>query len=185
MTDVVFFGLKKVMPLMTEGLLQFPTLASRYFSLVSTCGCACMLARVGEGDTRRDGGDREREKERASETEREGESERERSGVSCRETKLFTFAHESSLFACFGRVVLSDLVVSGPSAGTRPPPRTSKRQGVVLLSAVSVCHLQYRTLLVTPRRWGSWCRPMRTSWRAWSWTSSSRSSTRSSSGART
>lgn len=34
-TDVVFFGLKKVMPLMTEGLLQFPTLASQYFSLVS------------------------------------------------------------------------------------------------------------------------------------------------------
>ncbi|CAN0454697.1 unnamed protein product [Laminaria digitata] len=33
-TDVVFFGLKKVMPLMTEGLLQFPTLASKYFSLV-------------------------------------------------------------------------------------------------------------------------------------------------------
>ncbi|CAM9897152.1 unnamed protein product, partial [Scytosiphon promiscuus] len=33
-TDVVFFGLKKVMPLMTEGLLQFPVLASRYFSLV-------------------------------------------------------------------------------------------------------------------------------------------------------
>lgn len=35
MTDVVFFGLKKVMPLMTEGLLQFPTLSSQYFSLVS------------------------------------------------------------------------------------------------------------------------------------------------------
>ena len=33
-TDVVFFGLKKVMPLMTEGLLQFPSLASQYFSLV-------------------------------------------------------------------------------------------------------------------------------------------------------
>lgn len=33
-TDVVFFGLEKVMPLMTEGLLQFPTLASHYFSLV-------------------------------------------------------------------------------------------------------------------------------------------------------
>ena len=31
----MFFGLKKVMPLMTEGLLQFPTLASQYFSLVS------------------------------------------------------------------------------------------------------------------------------------------------------
>lgn len=34
-TDVVFFGLEKVMPLMTEGLLQFPMLASQYFSLVS------------------------------------------------------------------------------------------------------------------------------------------------------
>lgn len=34
-TDVVFFGLKKVMPLMTEGLLQFPSLATQYFSLVS------------------------------------------------------------------------------------------------------------------------------------------------------
>ncbi|CAM9695500.1 unnamed protein product, partial [Hapterophycus canaliculatus] len=34
-TDVVFFGIKKVMPLMTEGLLQFPLLAGRYFSLVS------------------------------------------------------------------------------------------------------------------------------------------------------
>ncbi|CAN0443875.1 unnamed protein product, partial [Ectocarpus fasciculatus] len=33
-TDVVFFGLKKVMPLMTEGLLQFPELATQYFSLV-------------------------------------------------------------------------------------------------------------------------------------------------------
>ncbi|CAM9400550.1 unnamed protein product [Ascophyllum nodosum] len=33
-TDVVFFGLKKVMPLMTEGLLQFPSLASQYFYLV-------------------------------------------------------------------------------------------------------------------------------------------------------
>lgn len=38
-TDVVFFGLKKVMPLMTEGLLQFPTLASQYFSLVSAKNC--------------------------------------------------------------------------------------------------------------------------------------------------
>lgn len=34
-TDVVFFGLTKVMPLMTEGLLQFPSLAVQYFSLVS------------------------------------------------------------------------------------------------------------------------------------------------------
>lgn len=34
-TDVVFFGLKKVMPLMTEGLLEFPSLASQYFALVS------------------------------------------------------------------------------------------------------------------------------------------------------
>ncbi|CAN0173344.1 unnamed protein product, partial [Discosporangium mesarthrocarpum] len=33
-TDVVFFGLGKVLPLMTEGLLQFPSLASEYFSLV-------------------------------------------------------------------------------------------------------------------------------------------------------
>lgn len=47
MTDVVFFGLKKVMPLMTEGLLQFPTLASQYFSLVSAKECiarTCLYA---------------------------------------------------------------------------------------------------------------------------------------------
>lgn len=38
-TDVVFFGLKKVMPLMTEGLLEYPLLASHYFSLVSGAAC--------------------------------------------------------------------------------------------------------------------------------------------------
>ncbi|CAM9658166.1 unnamed protein product [Phaeothamnion confervicola] len=32
--DVAFFGLSKVLPLMTEGLLQFPALAEQYLSLV-------------------------------------------------------------------------------------------------------------------------------------------------------
>jgi len=33
-TDVIFFGLQQVLPLMTQGLLQMPTLCSQYFSLV-------------------------------------------------------------------------------------------------------------------------------------------------------
>lgn len=33
-TDVIFFGLQQVLPLMTQGLLQFPTLCQYYFSLV-------------------------------------------------------------------------------------------------------------------------------------------------------
>lgn len=33
-TDVIFFGLQQVLPLMTQGLLQFPTLCQHYFSLV-------------------------------------------------------------------------------------------------------------------------------------------------------
>jgi len=34
-SDVIFYGLEKVLPLMTENLLQFPTLCSNYFALVS------------------------------------------------------------------------------------------------------------------------------------------------------
>jgi len=33
-TDVIFFGLQQILPLMTQGLLQFPTLCRHYFSLV-------------------------------------------------------------------------------------------------------------------------------------------------------
>jgi hypothetical protein len=33
-TDVIFFGLQQIIPLMTQGLLQFPTLCTQYFSLV-------------------------------------------------------------------------------------------------------------------------------------------------------
>ena len=33
-TDVVFFGLQQIIPLMTQGLLQYPTLCTQYFSLV-------------------------------------------------------------------------------------------------------------------------------------------------------
>jgi hypothetical protein len=33
-TDTIFFGLQQILPLMTRGLLQFPTLCSQYFSLV-------------------------------------------------------------------------------------------------------------------------------------------------------
>lgn len=33
-TDVIFFGLSQIIPLMTRGLLQFPTLCTQYFSLV-------------------------------------------------------------------------------------------------------------------------------------------------------
>ena len=33
-TDVIFFGLQQILPLMSQGLLQFPTLCSHYFSLV-------------------------------------------------------------------------------------------------------------------------------------------------------
>jgi len=33
-TDVIFFGLQQILPLMTSGLLQFPTLCTQYFSLV-------------------------------------------------------------------------------------------------------------------------------------------------------
>jgi hypothetical protein len=33
-TDVIFFGLQQLLPLMTQGLLQFPTLCQHYFSLV-------------------------------------------------------------------------------------------------------------------------------------------------------
>ena len=33
-TDVIFFGLQQILPLMTQGLLQFPTLCQHYFSLV-------------------------------------------------------------------------------------------------------------------------------------------------------
>jgi hypothetical protein len=32
-TDVIFFGLQQILPLMTQGLLQMPTLCSHYFSL--------------------------------------------------------------------------------------------------------------------------------------------------------
>ncbi|CAB9509093.1 Exportin-4 [Seminavis robusta] len=32
-TDVIFFGLQQILPLMTRGLLQMPTLCSQYFSL--------------------------------------------------------------------------------------------------------------------------------------------------------
>lgn len=32
-TDVIFFGLQQILPLMTQGLLQFPTLCMHYFSL--------------------------------------------------------------------------------------------------------------------------------------------------------
>ena len=32
-TDVIFFGLQQMLPLMTQGLLQFPTLCQHYFSL--------------------------------------------------------------------------------------------------------------------------------------------------------
>ena len=33
-TDVIFFGLQQITPLMTQGLLQFPALCTQYFSLV-------------------------------------------------------------------------------------------------------------------------------------------------------
>lgn len=33
-TDMIFFGLQQILPLMTRGLLQYPTLCSQYFSLV-------------------------------------------------------------------------------------------------------------------------------------------------------
>jgi hypothetical protein len=33
-TDVIFFGLQQILPLMTQGLLQFPTLCSLFFELV-------------------------------------------------------------------------------------------------------------------------------------------------------
>ncbi|KAL7538850.1 hypothetical protein ACHAXR_011286 [Thalassiosira sp. AJA248-18] len=33
-TDVIFFGLQQILPLMTQGLLQYPTLCQHYFSLV-------------------------------------------------------------------------------------------------------------------------------------------------------
>jgi hypothetical protein len=33
-TDVIFFGLQQILPLMTQGLLQFPNLCQHYFSLV-------------------------------------------------------------------------------------------------------------------------------------------------------
>ena len=33
-TDVIFFGLQQIIPLMTQGLLQFPALCTQYFSLV-------------------------------------------------------------------------------------------------------------------------------------------------------
>lgn len=33
-TDVIFFGLQQIIPLMTQGLLQYPTLCTQYFSLV-------------------------------------------------------------------------------------------------------------------------------------------------------
>lgn len=33
-TDTIFFGLQQILPLMTRGLLQFPTLCIQYFSLV-------------------------------------------------------------------------------------------------------------------------------------------------------
>jgi len=33
-TDVIFFGLQQILPLMSQGLLQFPTLCQQYFSLV-------------------------------------------------------------------------------------------------------------------------------------------------------
>lgn len=34
-TDMVFFGLQQILPLMTKGLLQFPTLSSQFFELAS------------------------------------------------------------------------------------------------------------------------------------------------------
>jgi hypothetical protein len=33
-TDVIFFGLQQILPLMTQGLLQFPTLCCQFFDLV-------------------------------------------------------------------------------------------------------------------------------------------------------
>lgn len=33
-TDVIFFGLQQIIPLMTQGLLQYPTLCTQYFALV-------------------------------------------------------------------------------------------------------------------------------------------------------
>ena len=33
-TEVIFFGLQQILPLMSQGLLQFPTLCQHYFSLV-------------------------------------------------------------------------------------------------------------------------------------------------------
>ncbi|KAL7554094.1 hypothetical protein ACHAWF_017981 [Thalassiosira exigua] len=33
-TDVIFFGLQQILPLMTKGLLEYPTLCQHYFSLV-------------------------------------------------------------------------------------------------------------------------------------------------------
>jgi len=33
-TDMIFFGLQQILPLMTQGLLQFPTLCSQFFELV-------------------------------------------------------------------------------------------------------------------------------------------------------
>ena len=35
-TNVVFFGLQQILPLMTEGLLQFPTLCTQFFYLVGS-----------------------------------------------------------------------------------------------------------------------------------------------------
>ena len=34
-TDMIFFGLQQILPLMTQGLLQFPTLCNQFFELVS------------------------------------------------------------------------------------------------------------------------------------------------------
>lgn len=33
-TDMIFFGLQQILPLMTQGLLQFPTLCSQFFDLI-------------------------------------------------------------------------------------------------------------------------------------------------------
>jgi hypothetical protein len=33
-TDMIFFGLQQILPLMTQGLLQFPTLCSQFFELI-------------------------------------------------------------------------------------------------------------------------------------------------------
>jgi hypothetical protein len=44
-TDVIFFGLQQILPLMTQGLLQMPTLCSQYFSLVGFMmgKCVCVV----------------------------------------------------------------------------------------------------------------------------------------------